>query len=152
MSGSHQRRVIARLAICLALAPAAPVVMAATAGAATTARAFHVTRITDNGTKNARHWVGHVHDALVITFTECTDCGYQWRVISKAKPALVKTTGKATPAPSEVNGHPVVGGTGTHTYTFKARAVGTTVAKLGYFGPAATKPSRVVTIKITIIK
>jgi predicted secreted protein len=144
---STRRRVVAaRLAVGLALAPGVSVAVAAEGSAS--APAAKVTTIKDNGTKNVRHWIGHVGHGIAIVYSECGTCGYAWRVILKPNHA-VRVTSKQT-APHNPPGY--VGGSGTRTFTFVARALGKTTAKLGYFGPGSSHPSRIVIITFDVIK
>ncbi|HVU73713.1 MAG TPA: protease inhibitor I42 family protein [Mycobacteriales bacterium] len=150
MTSTTRRIVTARLALGLALAPALPILLAPAAVAAPT-HASHVIKVKDDGKTNKRHPSLHVGDSYVITYKECATCGYSWQVVKRANNAVIKGSSVAK-GPSSGGNPPVVGGVGTRTYTFKAKGVGTTTVKLGYFGPGASKPARTVTIAFTVTK
>ena len=117
-----------------------------TAGAATAA-APATPVLDDHGDLKNPHVVLGVGSSIKLRFDECGSCGFHWAFVQRPAKALVAKTSTSR-APHNAPG--VVGGSGTHTFTFTGRKAGLTYAKVGYFGPGADKPTRVVTVRLRV--
>lgn len=103
--------------------------------------------IDDHGDLKNLHVVLGVGSSIKLRFDECGSCGYHWAFVQRPSKTLVAKASKSRP-PHNAPG--VVGGSGTHSFTFTGLKGGLTYAKVGYFAPGATEASRVVTVRLRV--
>ncbi len=108
--------------------------------------------ITDDGKANGYAVALQPKDKVRITFDECTSCGYHWEVTAAPNARVGRAAGDTSESakqPSGSSGH-VVGGSGTHAFTFTAVGAGKTQVRLGYLPPGASTAERTVVLTITV--
>lgn len=114
-------------------------------------RAARTYKVTDDGTSSRYSVSLHAKDKVSITFSECTSCGYSWSVSAAPRSAVARSAGDSSrPAAQPASGPPMVGGSGTHTFTFQAVGAGKTTVSFGYFPPGSRPADRTVVLTITV--
>lgn len=88
-------------------------------------------------------------DALLLKLTACESCGYRWKVTQKPN-AQVVAFNKQLSSISQCKS-PCTGGNATERFQFSSKSVGTATVKLGYFGPANSKPSKTLKLALDVI-
>lgn len=77
--------------------------------------------VVDDGHDRSMRFDLFVGDSVTFRADECLDCGYSWSVTQPTDARIVEKTGDASAVPD--NDQPgVVGGSGFHSYAWKARA------------------------------
>ena len=88
-------------------------------------------------------------DELQLKLTACESCGYRWKIVKKPDAAVIaferRQSNVGGPCPS-----PCTGGNVTERWLFQSNAVGTTVVKLGYFGPGKSNPDKVKRLDLAV--
>ena len=87
-------------------------------------------------------------DQLQLKLTACESCGYQWKIIMKPDAGVIAFE-KRQSSVSQCTS-PCTGGNATERWLFQSKAVGTTVVKLGYFGPGKSKPSKTKSLSLAV--
>lgn len=89
-------------------------------------------------------------DELLLKLTACETCGYQWKVMQKPNSQVVVFDKRLQSTRNPGCSAPCTGGTSTERFQFSSKSVGSTTVKLGYFGPAKSKPSKVKTLDLAV--
>ena len=87
-------------------------------------------------------------DQLQLKLTACESCGYSWKIVKRPDAAVIAFE-KRQSSISQCTA-PCTGGNATERWLFQSKAVGTTVVKLGYFGPGKSKPSKVKSLSLAV--
>jgi predicted secreted protein len=89
-------------------------------------------------------------DQLQLKLTACEDCGYQWKIVDKPNAAVIAFEKRQSSVSHCGAPPPCTGGTATERWLFQSKAVGSTVVRLGYFGPGKNKPSKVKSLDLAV--
>ena len=87
-------------------------------------------------------------DKLQLKLTACESCGYRWKIV-KRPDAAVMAFERRQHSVSQCTS-PCTGGNATERWLFQSKAVGSTVVKLGYFGPGGSKPAKVKRLDLAV--
>lgn len=118
-------------------AAAALTVVALVAGPAFAGQHYRV--VADNPKNGAKIEVP-LGDHLQLKLTACESCGYRWKIMKKPDPAVIAFD-KRQSSVSQCSS-PCTGGNATERWLFDSKAIGSTVVKLGYFGPTSSSPTK----------
>ena len=87
-------------------------------------------------------------DELQLKLTACESCGFRWKIVKKPDAAVIGFERRQSSVSSCTS--PCTGGTATERWLFQSNAVGSTVVKLGYFGPGKSKPDKVKSLTLAV--
>lgn len=108
-------------------------------------------RVVASNPKNGAEIEVPLGDDLQLKLTAAEDGGYHWDILKKPNAAVIafekqqSSVNHCSPKPN------CVGGSSTERWLFDSLAVGSTVVKLGYFGPGAKSPSKTRRLHLTVI-
>jgi len=87
-------------------------------------------------------------DELQLKLTACESCGYRWKIVKKPDAAVIAFERRQSSVSSCTS--PCTGGNATERWLFQSKSVGSSVLKLGYFGPGSTKPDKVKQLDLAV--
>jgi predicted secreted protein len=89
-------------------------------------------------------------DELQLKLTACESCGYRWKIMKKPNAAVIAFE-KRQSSVSQCTS-PCTGGNATERWLFDSKAVGSTVVKLGYFGPSSNAPTKTRQLQLAVVR
>lgn len=112
--------------------------------------------VVDDGHDRSMRFDVFAGDSVTFSADECQDCGYSWSVTQPTDARIVEKTGDASAVPDH-DRPGVVGGSGLHSYAWKARAArsstsaGRTSTTLTYSPPGrGARPDHVVRASFSV--
>src|SRR3954463_8857330 len=105
-------------------------------------------RVVASNPKNGATIKVPVGDKLQLKLTACESCGFRWKIVKKPDAAVIafdrrqKSVSQCT--------SPCTGGDAVERWLFQSTAIGSTVVKLGYFGPGRSKPDKVKSLSLAV--
>lgn len=127
-------------------AAAALIVVALVAGPAFAGQHY---RVVANNPKNGANVEVPLGDQLQLKLTACESCGYRWKIMKKPDAAVIAFD-KRQSSVSQCTS-PCTGGNATERWLFDSKSVGSTVVKLGYFGPSSSSPTKTRRLQLSVV-
>jgi len=87
-------------------------------------------------------------DELQLKLTACESCGFHWKILRKPDAAVIAFERRQSSVSSCTS--PCTGGNATERWLFQSKSIGSTVVKLGYFGPGKSKPDKVKRLSLAV--
>lgn len=106
-------------------------------------------RVVANNPKNGAKIEVPLGDQLQLKLTACESCGYRWKIMKKPNAAVIAFD-KRQSSVSQCTS-PCTGGNATERWLFDSAAVGSTVVKLGYFGPTSSSPTKTRRFQLAVV-
>jgi predicted secreted protein len=106
-------------------------------------------RVVANNPKNGAKIEVPLGDRLELKLTACESCGYRWKITKKPDAAVI-VFDKRLSSVSRCTS-PCTGGNATERWLFDSNAVGSTVVKLGYFGPSSDSPTKTRRLQLAVV-
>ena len=87
-------------------------------------------------------------DELQLKLTACESCGYRWKIVKRPDASVIAFERRQSSVSQCTS--PCTGGNATERWLFQSKSVGSSVVKLGYFGPSGGKPSKVKRLDLAV--
>ena len=128
-------------------AAAALAVVALVAGPAFAGQHY---RVVANNPKNGAKIEVPLGDQLQLKLTACESCGYRWKIMKKPDAAVIAFDKRQASVPQCTS--PCTGGNATERWLFDSKSIGSTVVKLGYFGPSSSAPTKTRRLQLAVVR
>jgi len=106
-------------------------------------------RVVANNPKNGAKIEVPLGDDLQLKLTACESCGYRWKIMKKPDAAVIAFEKRQSSVPQCTS--PCTGGNATERWLFDSKAIGSTVVKLGYFGPSSSTPTKTRRLQLAVV-
>jgi predicted secreted protein len=106
-------------------------------------------RVVANNPANGAKVEVPLGDDLQLKLTACESCGYRWKIIKKPDASVIAFEKRQSSISRCTS--PCTGGNATERWLFDSKAIGSTVVKLGYFGPSAGSPTKTRRLRLAVV-
>jgi predicted secreted protein len=106
-------------------------------------------RVVANNPANGAKVEVPLGDDLQLKLTACESCGYHWKIIKKPDASVIAFEKRQSSISRCTS--PCTGGNATERWLFDSKAIGSTVVKLGYFGPSAGSPTKTRRLRLAVV-
>ena len=87
-------------------------------------------------------------DDLQLKLTACESCGFRWKIVKKPDATVIAFERRQSSVSQCTS--PCTGGNATERWLFQSKSVGSTVVRLGYFGPGKSTPDKVKRLDLSV--